>query len=125
MNIYYIHMQSLTSAELPTEANTGVIVTLAVRSIDEAKTGCMTHTLPTVALPLTTAYLGLVVCEAVTQQSTFLIAFALCSQEPRLAHAHAALESPLALGALAAVCFRRPPAVTRAKRLQFHLQTVL
>lgn len=118
-------MLSLTSAELPTEANTGVIVTLAVRSVDASKVGRMTHTLAAVALPLTTAYLGLIACETVTQQSALLIAFALCSDEPRLTHAHTAMESPLAFGALAAVCFRRLPAVTRAKRLQFHLQGVL
>lgn len=96
-------MKLLTSAELPTEENTGVIVTLAVGTIDAPKTGCMTHTLSTVALPLTTAYFRLIVCEAVAQQSALLIAFALRSQEARLTYAHAALENPLAFSALAAV----------------------
>lgn len=48
---------SLTSAELPMEANTGVIVALAVRSVDASKVGCMACTMAAVALPLTTAYL--------------------------------------------------------------------
>lgn len=120
-----IQMWLLTSTQLPTETDTRVIVTFAVRSVDAAKAGCMTHTLSAVALPLTTAYLGLIVCKAVIQQSTFLIALALCSQEAWLTHAHATLESPLAFDAVAAVCLRRLPAVTGAKRLQFHLQSVL
>lgn len=114
-----------TSAELPVGANTGVIVTLAVRSVDASEAGWVTRTLSAVALTLAAAYLRLIVGEAVAQQSAFLIALALRSQEARLAHTHAALESPLALDALAAVCFGSLPAVTRAKRLQFHLQTVL
>lgn len=118
-------MRLLTSTELPSEANTGVIVTLAVRSVNATEARCMTHTLPAVALPLTAAYFGRIVRSAVTRQSALLIAFALRSQEPRLTHAHATLESPLVLGALAAVCLRRLLAVAGAEGLQFHLQTVL
>lgn len=118
-------MQLLTSTELSAETDTGVIVTLAVRPVDAPKAGRMTHTLATIALTLTVAYLRLIVCEAVTRQSALLIAFTLFSQEPRLTHANAALESPLALGAQAAVRFVWLLAVTRAKRLQFHLQSVL
>ena len=115
----------LTSTEFSPEASTGVVVTLAVRSIDAAEAGCMTHTLAAVALPLTAACFGLIAGKAVAQHNPLLVALAPCSQEPRLAHAHAAMELSQALGALAAVCFRGLPAVARAKRLQFHLQTVL
>jgi len=118
-------MGSLTSTELPTEANTGVIVTLAVWSIDAAKIGCMTHTLPTITATLTVAYLRVIGREAVTQQSALFIAFALSSQKPRMTHAHATLESSPTLSALATVSWKRLLAVTRAKRLQFHLQDVL
>lgn len=118
-------MKPLTSTELPAEADAGVVVTLAVRPIDAAEAGCVTHTLSAVALSLTTAYPRLVAREAVAQQGAVLVALALRSQEPRLAHAHATVESALARRALAAVGFGRLPAVARAKRFQFHLQTVL
>ena len=105
-------MLSLTSTELPTEANAGVIVALAERSIDATKAGRVTPTLAAVALPLTAADLGLVACKTVTHQGAFLTAFALGSHEAWLAHAYAAVECPLAFSALAAVCFRGLQAVT-------------
>lgn len=104
-------MLLLTSAEFPSEANTGIIVALAVWPVDSSEAGCMTHTLAAVALPLTTAYLRLIAGEAVAQQKAFLIAFTLCAHETRLTHAHATVESPLALHALAAVGFRVLPAI--------------
>lgn len=110
--IHEIHLLLLTSTEFPAEANTGVIVTLTVRSVDTAKAGWVTHTLTAITLPLTTAYVRLIVCNAVAQQCTLLITFTLRSQEPRLTHAHATMESPLAVDALAAVCHRRLMAVT-------------
>lgn len=85
----------------------------------------MTHTLSAVTLALTTAYLCLIIGEAVTQQSAFLIAFTLSSQETRLTHTHATLESPLTLSAEAAVRLGGLFTVTGAQRLQFYVQTVL
>lgn len=105
-------MLSLTSTELPTEVNAGVIVTLAERSVDATKAGRVTPTLAAVALSLTAADLGLIACKTVTQQGAFLTAFALCSHEAWLARAYTAVESPLAFSALAAVCFRGLLAVT-------------
>lgn len=109
--MYENRMSLLTSTEFPTETNTGVIVTLTVWAVDSAKARRMTHALSAVALPLTTAYLRVIISEAVTQQCALLITFTLSSQEPRLTHAHATVESPLALDALAAVCYGRLPAV--------------
>lgn len=71
------------------------------------KVGWMTHTLAAVALSLSAAYLRLIVGQTVAGQSAFLAAFALRTHEPRLAHTHPTVESPLAFHALAAVGFRR------------------
>lgn len=118
-------MSQLTSAELPSETNTRVIVTLTVGTIDATKAGCLTHTLPTVTVPLTVAYLRVIGGEAVTQQNTLLIAFTLSSVKAWVTRTHATVENPLTLGALAAVGRGGLLAVAGAKRLHFHLQAAL
>lgn len=85
----------------------------------------MTHTLSAVALALAAAHLRLVAGEAVAQQGIFLVALTLGPHEPWLTYAHAALEIPLALSATVIAGLGTPPAVTRAQRLQLHLQRVL
>lgn len=117
--------QAHTSAEFPSEANTGVVVALAVLSVDASEGWCVTHTLSAVALALAAAHLRLVAGEAVAQQGIFLIALALGAHESRLTHAHAALEIPLTLRAQVIIGLGTLSAVTRAKRLQLHLQRVL
>ena len=116
----------ITSAQLSSEANTGVIVALAVGPVDASEAGGVTHTLSAVALALAAAYLGLIAGLAVARQSTLLIALAARAHEARLTHAHAALESPLPRAALAAVsCLWGRAAVTRAERVQLDVQRVL
>lgn len=118
--------QTHTSAEFPSEADAGVVVTLAVLPVDASEGRCVAHALSAVALALAAAHLRLVAGQAVAQQGIFLVALALGAQEARLAHAHAALEVPLALGALlSAGLAALPAAVTGAQRLQLHLQRVL